>query len=42
MIADPVEDYPEIPRRNTIDEFVFAKLRRLNIIQRSCPAMKSS
>ncbi len=32
VIADPVEDYPEIPRRNTIDEFVFAKLRRLNII----------
>ena len=32
VIADPLPDYPEIPRRNTIDEFVFAKLRRLNIL----------
>ena len=32
VIADPIRDYPEIPRRNTIDEFVFAKLRRLNIL----------
>ena len=32
VIADPLPNYPEIPRRNTIDEFVFAKLRRLNIL----------
>ncbi len=32
VIADPILDYPEVPRRNTIDEFVFAKLRRLNIL----------
>ena len=32
VIADPIRDYPEIPGRNTIDEFVFAKLRRLNIL----------
>ncbi len=32
VIADPIKDYPEVPRRNYIDDFVFAKLRRLNII----------
>ena len=28
----PRKDYPEIPRQNFIDEFVFSKLRRLNVI----------
>jgi hypothetical protein len=27
-----MDNYPEIPRHNFIDEFVFAKLRRLNIV----------
>ena len=28
----PMKDYPDVPRKNFIDEFVFAKLERLNII----------
>ncbi|MBM3803062.1 MAG: DUF1553 domain-containing protein [Acidimicrobiia bacterium] len=32
VIAKPIENYPVIPRRNFIDEHVFAKLRRFNII----------
>ncbi len=32
VIAQPIADYPEVPRRNFIDEQVFAKLRRFNII----------
>lgn len=28
----PIENYPEPPRHNFIDELVFAKLRRLNIV----------
>ena len=28
----PMKDYPEIPRHNFVDEFVFSKLRRLNVI----------
>ena len=33
VVAEPpMKDYPEIPRSTFIDEFVFSKLRRLNII----------
>ena len=32
VIAQPIADYPEVPRKNFIDEHVFAKLRRFNII----------
>ena len=28
----PIENYPEVPRNNLIDEHVFTKLRRLNIV----------
>lgn len=28
----PMKDYPDVPRENFIDEFVFSKLERLNII----------
>lgn len=28
----PIKDYPEVPRNNFVDELVFAKLKRLNII----------
>ena len=33
VVAEPpMQDYPEIPRYDFIDEFVFSKLRRLNVI----------
>ena len=32
VIAQPLPDYPEIPRRNFIDDYIFAKLRKLNIV----------
>ena len=32
VIDQPMQDYPEIPRRNFIDHLVFDKLRRLNVI----------
>lgn len=32
VIAKPVQNYPVVPRRNFIDDQVFAKLRRFNII----------
>ena len=32
VIAEPIPDFPEVPRRNFIDEHVFAKLRKFNII----------
>ena len=33
VVAEPpMQDYPEIPRHDFIDEFVFSKLRRLNVI----------
>ena len=32
VIANPIADYPEVTRRNFIDEHVFAKLRKFNII----------
>ena len=33
VVAEPpMRDYPEIPRHNFIDKFVFSKLRRLNVI----------
>ena len=32
VIAKPVPDYPEVPRRNFIDDYVFAKLRKFNIV----------
>ncbi len=32
VIADAVVDYPEFPRHNFIDEHVFDKLRRFNIV----------
>jgi hypothetical protein len=28
----PVENYPDVPRNNFIDEFVFTKLKKLNIV----------
>ena len=28
----PMKDYPEVPRNNFIDEFIFSKLKRVNII----------
>src|SRR5215831_9532404 len=28
----PLKDYPEVPRNNFVDDLVFAKLRRLNIV----------
>ena len=32
VISEPIADYPEIPRRNYIDDYVFAKLKKFNII----------
>ncbi len=32
VIDQPMPDYPDIPRRNFIDDFVFGKLRQLNVI----------
>ena len=32
VIAEPIPDYPQVERRNLIDEYVFAKLRKFNII----------
>ncbi len=32
VIASPIADYPKVPRRNFIDEQVFAKLRKFNIL----------
>ncbi|MFN0167758.1 MAG: DUF1553 domain-containing protein [Bryobacteraceae bacterium] len=32
VIADPVANYPAVPRNNYIDEQVFAKLRKFNIV----------
>ena len=32
VISEPIADYPEIPRRNYIDDHVFAKLKKFNII----------
>ena len=32
VIADPIANYPEVERRNLIDEYVFSKLRKFNII----------
>ena len=35
IIAKPIENYPLVERRNLIDEFVFSKLRRYNIVPSS-------
>jgi len=32
VIAKPVTEYPEVPRRNFIDDHVFAKLKKFNIL----------
>ena len=32
VIAEPVPDYPEVPRSNFLDEYVFAKLQKFSII----------
>ena len=32
VISEPISDYPEIPQRNYIDDHVFAKLKKFNII----------
>ena len=32
VIEKPIVDYPEVERRNFIDESVFSKLRKFNII----------
>ncbi len=32
VIAQPILDYPEVPRRNFIDDYVFTKLRRFNTV----------
>ena len=32
VIRDPLMDYPEVPRRNYVDEHVFSKLRKLHVI----------
>ena len=32
VITDVIPNYPDIPRENFIDEYVFAKLRRFNIV----------
>jgi hypothetical protein len=32
VVAQPLADYPRTPRNNFIDDLVFAKLRRLNIV----------
>ena len=32
VVAEPVPDYPEVPRSNFLDEYVFAKLRKFSII----------
>ena len=32
VVAEPVADYPSAPRKNFIDDHVFAKLRRFNIL----------
>ena len=32
VMAKPVPDYPDVPRSNLIDEHVFAKLRKFNIV----------
>lgn len=31
VISEPIADYPDIPRENFIDDFVFAKLRKFHI-----------
>ena len=32
VITQPLEEYPEVPRRNLIDDYVFTKLRKFNIV----------
>ena len=32
VVQKAVANYPEVPRRNFIDEFIFSKLRKLNIV----------
>src|SRR5688500_4342359 len=32
VISEPIPDYPEIPRNNFIDDFIFAKLRKFQIL----------
>ena len=32
VVAEPVPDYPEVPRSNFLDEYVFAKLQKFSII----------
>jgi hypothetical protein len=32
VISEPIADYPEVPHRNLIDEYVFTKLRKFNIL----------
>jgi hypothetical protein len=32
VISRPISPYPQVPRSNFIDDYVFAKLRRLNIV----------
>ena len=32
VIAQPLAEYPEVPRRNLIDDYVFTKLRKFNIV----------
>lgn len=32
VIKEPILDYPKVSRRNFIDDFIFAKLRKFNII----------
>ena len=32
VIAEPIPDYPQVPPNNLVDEYVFAKLRKFNIV----------
>ena len=32
VISEPIPDYPNLPRNNFIDEFIFAKLRKFQIL----------
>ena len=32
VIAEQISDYPDVPRRNFIDDYVFAKLRKFHIV----------
>ena len=32
VAGSPLEDYPKVPRRNYIDDYVFSKLRKFNVV----------